>query len=75
MADLKEWISGERPDRPPRGALIVIAIGLIATVAAAALANENLSGDAAQLEWMQTEDLPDSKAGGGPGRARARRCS
>ena len=67
MADLKEWISGERPDRPPRGALIVIAIGLIATVAAAALANENLSGDTAQLEWMQTEVLPDSKAAAIPG--------
>ena len=49
-------------NRPPRGALIVVAIGLIATVAAAALANENLSGEAAQLEWVQFEEMPDSKA-------------
>jgi hypothetical protein len=67
MAKLKDWISGERPDRPPRGALIVIAVGLIATVAAAALANTNLSGDAAHLEWVQTEDLPDSEPVGIPG--------
>ncbi len=53
---------GPRDDRPPRGALIVIAVGLIATLAAAALANENLSGDAAHLEWIQTRPLPDSGA-------------
>jgi hypothetical protein len=67
MADLKEWISGDRPDRPPRGALIVIAVGLVATLAAAALANRNLSGDAAQLEWLQTKELPDSKPAPIPG--------
>jgi len=55
--------------RPPRGALIVIAVGLIATVAAAALANENLSGDAAHLEWVQTRPLPDSEPVGLPGGA------
>jgi hypothetical protein len=59
----------QRDNRPPRGALIVIAIGLLATVAAAALANENLAGEAANLEWIQTKGLPDSKpvpiAGGG----------
>ncbi len=53
--------------RPPRGALIVIAVGLIATVAAAALANENLSGEAAQLEWVQTRPLPDSRQADLPG--------
>jgi hypothetical protein len=47
--------------RPPRGALIVVAIGLIATLAAAALANENLSGEATDLEWVQTRPLPDSQ--------------
>jgi hypothetical protein len=53
--------------RPPRGALIVIAVGVIATLAAAALANENLSGDAAQLEWVQMKELPDSKPVAVPG--------
>lgn len=50
-----------KDNRPPRGAMIVIAVGLIATLAAAALANENLSGDAAHLEWVQTRPLPDSE--------------
>jgi hypothetical protein len=45
----------------------VVAVGLIATLAAAALANENLSGDAAQLEWVQREDLPDSEPAAVPG--------
>jgi hypothetical protein len=67
MADLKQWIVGEGPDRPPRGALIVVAVGLIATLAAAALANENLSGDATQLEWVQLRDVPDSKPVAVPG--------
>jgi hypothetical protein len=47
--------------------VIVIAIGLFATLAAAVLANENLSGDAAQLEWVQTKALPDSNPAPVPG--------
>ena len=53
--------------RPPRGALIVIAIGVIATIAAALLANEDLSGNAAKLEWVQAKKLPDSKPAAIPG--------
>src|SRR3954447_2993000 len=56
-----------KDSRPPRGALIVVAVGLIATLAAAALANENLSGDAAQLEWAQLREVPDSKPAAIPG--------
>ncbi len=67
MADLKEWISGERPDRPPRGALIVIAVGLVATLAAAVLADENLAGDATRLEYVQSRALPDSERVDVPG--------
>ncbi len=74
MARIKEWIAGDGPERPPRGALIVVAVGLIATLAAAALANENLSGDAVQLEWEQLREVPDSKPvavpGGGGGEMR-----
>lgn len=53
--------------RPPRGALIVIAVGLFATLAAAVLANENLAGEAAGLEWVQTKKLPDSETASIPG--------
>jgi hypothetical protein len=53
-------MASDRDNRPPRGALIVVAVGLIATLAAAALANENLTGDATQLEWVQLRDVPDS---------------
>ena len=47
-------------DKIPRGALAVVAVGLIATLAAALLANENLSGEAAGLEWVQVKAIPDS---------------
>ncbi len=51
----------ERKIRPPRGALIVIAIGLLATVAAALLSTDKLY-DAATLEWVEEAKLPASKA-------------
>jgi hypothetical protein len=53
--------------RPPRGALIVIAVGLLATVAAALLSNENLAGAVATLEWVEKTPLPDSKKAAIPG--------
>jgi hypothetical protein len=53
--------------RPPRGAVVVIAVGLIATVAAAALATEGPVGSAAQLEWIAHAPLPDSKPAAIPG--------
>lgn len=54
----------------PRGALIVVAVGLFACLAAALLATDKTSGAAAELEWVQRQPLPDSKheaapAGGG----------
>jgi hypothetical protein len=54
-------------DRIPRGALAVVAVGLIATVAAALLADENLSGEAAALEWTQAKKLPVSAPAAVPG--------
>src|SRR4051794_22291203 len=60
-------MASDNENRPPRGALIVVAVGLIATLAAAALANENLSADAAQLEWVQLREVPDSKPVAVPG--------
>jgi hypothetical protein len=58
---------GRAGDRIPRGALAVVAVGLIATVAAALLANEDLRGPAAGLEWVQEESIPDSAAVAVPG--------
>lgn len=60
-------MADESKIRPPRGALIVIAIGLLATVAAAVLANENLAGSVATLEWVEKTPLPDSKKATIPG--------
>jgi hypothetical protein len=52
----------EHPEesRPPRGALIVVAVGLLACVAAALLTTDKGSGEAANLEWVQSAALPDS---------------
>ncbi len=53
--------------RPPRGALIVIAVGLLACVAAALLTADKSSGEAANLEWVQEAPVPDSKPVAVPG--------
>lgn len=53
--------------RPPRGALIVIAVGLLACVAAALLATDKTSGEAASLDWVQEAPIPDSKPVAVPG--------
>jgi hypothetical protein len=47
--------------RPPRGALIVVAVGLLACVAAALLTADKSSGEAANLEWVKAAPIPDSK--------------
>lgn len=47
--------------RPPRGALIVVAVGLLACVVAALAATDKSSGEAASLEWVQTRKAPDSE--------------
>ncbi len=51
---------GKAENRPPRGALIVVAVGLIACVAAALLSTDKASGEAANLEWVQHARIPDS---------------
>jgi hypothetical protein len=53
--------------RPPRGALAVVAVGLVATVAAAALATEGPVGSAAELFWEAKTPLPDSRQAAIPG--------
>jgi hypothetical protein len=52
---------------PPHGALIVVAVGLLACLAAALLSTDKSSGSAAPLEWVQKSPLPDSKAVTVPG--------
>ncbi len=47
--------------RPPRGALIVIAVGLFACVAAALLSTDEAGGEAADLEWVQKVPMADSR--------------
>ena len=45
----------------PRGVLVVVAVGLIACVLAALLATDKGSGEAADLEWVQSAPMADSK--------------
>ncbi|HSS05486.1 MAG TPA: hypothetical protein VLK89_09940 [Solirubrobacterales bacterium] len=53
--------------RPPRGAIVVIAIGLLATLAAALLSTDASTGSAAELFWEAKTPLPDSKTAPIPG--------
>jgi hypothetical protein len=53
--------------RPPRGALIVVAVGLIATVAAALLSTESVGGSSVKLEWASRAPIPDSPPAAIPG--------
>lgn len=47
--------------RPPRGALIVIAVGLVACVVAALASTGKGEGEAANLEWVQASPVAESK--------------
>ncbi len=51
----------------PRGVLAVVAIGLLACVVAALLSTDKAGGEAANLEWVQTGPVPDSKPVSVPG--------
>lgn len=46
--------------RPPRGALLVIAVGLLACLVAALATTGKGEGEAANLEWVQSNSGPDS---------------
>ena len=54
-------------DRIPRAAVIIVAIGLIATLAAAVLSGGGGGGEAAHLEFVQKAKIPDSKPVAVPG--------
>lgn len=49
-------------NRPPRGALIVIAVGLVACAVAALASTGKGEGEAANLEWVQASEPVESKA-------------
>lgn len=51
-----------RDTRPPRGALVVIAVGLVACAVAALATAGKSEGEAAYLEWVQTGKAKASKA-------------
>lgn len=53
--------------RPPRGALIVIAVGLLATAVAALASTDETGGAWVEVEWAAKAVLPDSKAAPIPG--------
>jgi hypothetical protein len=53
--------------RLPRGALVVIAIGLVSTLAAAALATEEAGGSSVAIEWVARAPIPDSPPAPIPG--------
>jgi len=46
---------------PPRGAIAVVVVGLIATLAAALLTTDAATGSATELFWEAKAPLPDSK--------------
>jgi hypothetical protein len=46
--------------RPPRGALAVVAVGLVATLAAALLSTDESGGSTVKVEWVKRAALPDS---------------
>ena len=59
--------SAANDSRPPRGALIVIAVGLVACVVAALATTGKGEGEAASLEWVQASQPVESKAAPIPG--------
>jgi len=59
-------VNAGRENRPPRGVLAVVAVGLLATVFAALLSTDKPLG-AVELEWESKAPLPDAKPAAIPG--------
>jgi hypothetical protein len=53
--------------RPPRGALAVVAVGLLACVAAWLLSTDEVGGSSVEIEWVAQAPLPDSPPAPIPG--------
>lgn len=54
-------------ERPPRAAIVIVVIGLLACAVAALATAGKSSSEAAHLEWVQKQLMPDSKAVAVPG--------
>lgn len=57
-------------ERIPRGAIVVVVVGLLATLAAALLTTGKGSGEAAHLEFVQQRSFADSQSVAVPGGSR-----
>jgi hypothetical protein len=53
--------------RPPRGAIVVIVVGLVATIAAALLATESAGGSSVSVEFEREAKILDSRPASIPG--------
>jgi hypothetical protein len=62
-----KWRAESADERIPRGAIVVVIVGLVATLAAALLSGGSSSGEAAHLEFVQKRKIADSKAAEVPG--------
>ena len=62
-----KWKSASEDERIPRGAIAVVVVGVIATIAAALLSGSGGGGSAAHLEWVVQRRLPDSEKVAVPG--------
>jgi hypothetical protein len=54
-------------ERPPRAAIVIVVIGLVACVVAVVATTGKGEGEAAHLEWVKTAKIPDSEAAKVPG--------
>lgn len=59
-------------ERIPRGAIVIVALGLVATLAAALLTTGKGAGEFAHLEFVQHAKVPDSKPVAVPGSSEAK---
>jgi hypothetical protein len=60
-------VNGNSDMRPPRGALAVVAVGLVASVAAWLLSTDETGGSSVEIEWAARAPLPDSRPASIPG--------
>lgn len=56
-----------KENRPPRGALAVVVVGLVASLAAWLLSTDETGGSSVEIEWVAQAPLPDSPSVAIPG--------